>query len=85
MFGFRFQTIWPASKSDGITNTWIVKPGARSRGRGILVLNKLDSIMQFCKPVSNIIQQDESRYVVQKYLGSCPISHVQILTRKKTK
>ncbi|CAG0922783.1 unnamed protein product, partial [Notodromas monacha] len=43
----RVEAIWPASKSDGVTNTWIVKPGARSRGRGILVLNKLDSIMQF--------------------------------------
>ncbi|CAG0921237.1 unnamed protein product, partial [Notodromas monacha] len=71
----RVEAIWPASKSDGVTNTWIVKPGARSRGRGILVLNKLDSIMQFSKPMSNIIQQDESRYVVQKYLETPLLIH----------
>ena len=44
---------------------WIVKPGAKSRGRGIQLTNKLEKVMDKINPVA----VKESRYVVQKYIG----------------
>ncbi|CAG0905351.1 unnamed protein product, partial [Cyprideis torosa] len=57
----------PQMKWDGTRNIWIVKPGARSRGRGILVLSSLDDILAFSRP-TNMNWPEESRYVVQKYI-----------------
>ena len=55
----------PEFDLDGVLNIWIVKPGARSRGRGIELMNKIDIIVNRLSP--SIMK--ESRYVVQKYIG----------------
>lgn len=55
----------PQSSHDGTLNLWIVKPGARSCGRGIQVMNRLESIMARTQPTAG----KEARFVVQKYIG----------------
>lgn len=56
---------WPQLYLDGVTNLWIVKPGAKSRGRGIQVMRKLEDILSRLGTFHN----NDSRYVVQKYIG----------------
>ncbi|XP_075212930.1 tubulin monoglycylase TTLL3-like [Lycorma delicatula] len=55
---------WPQIHLDGVTNLWIVKPGAKSRGRGIQVMRKLEDIIG---RIGNL-QSKDPRYVVQKYI-----------------
>lgn len=57
---------WPQVDMDGTNNLWIVKPGAKSRGRGIVVLTKLEDILNRFTSFSS----NEPRYVVQKYIGT---------------
>lgn len=46
----------------GTKNAWILKPGGKSRGRGITIHSKYESIL------SAIRQSQESIWVVQKYI-----------------
>lgn len=70
------RKFWPQIDLDGINNIWIVKPSAQSRGRGIQLINKLDTVMGKVNPVA----MKESRYVVQKYIGQlCAVSKDNVL------
>lgn len=51
---------------DGIMNVWIMKPGNKSRGRGIVLLNKLEDVMAKMNPST----KSDTRYVIQKYIGN---------------
>ena len=56
---------WHQLDMDGMLNLWIVKPGNKSRGRGIVLVNKLEHVIN--KVNSN--NKTDNRYVVQKYIG----------------
>ncbi|XP_076228210.1 tubulin glycylase 3A [Nomia melanderi] len=54
----------PQMDMDGVMNVWIMKPGNKSRGRGIVLLNKLEDVMAKMNPTN----KTDTRYVVQKYI-----------------
>lgn len=57
---------WPQIDMDGVMNVWILKPGNKSRGRGIVLINKLEDVVARINPTG----KSEARYVVQKYIGN---------------
>ncbi|XP_014219685.1 tubulin glycylase 3A-like [Copidosoma floridanum] len=61
----RLKKYWPQLDMDGTMNIWILKPGNKSRGRGIALMNKLDDIMAKVNPTN---KATDTRFVVQKYI-----------------
>lgn len=56
---------WPQIDIDGVFNIWIVKPGNKCRGKGIMLMNNIKDIIGLI----NIPAAQKTRYVVQKYIG----------------
>ncbi|CAE1176234.1 TTLL3_8 [Acanthosepion pharaonis] len=61
----RLQILCPQFYLDGKNSVWIVKPGAKSRGRGITCYDRLEEIL---KLVDSNVAKRESKYVIQKYI-----------------
>ena len=61
----QINVIYPQS-SINENNLWIVKPGAKSRGRGIMVMDNLAEILKLVSPT---VSKKENKWVVQKYIG----------------
>lgn len=60
----KIRNYWPQIDMDGIMNVWILKPGNKSRGRGIVLMNKLEDVVARVNPTG----KQDTRYVVQKYI-----------------
>ncbi|XP_077948490.1 tubulin monoglycylase TTLL3 isoform X3 [Gasterosteus aculeatus] len=62
----RLREVSPQQDIDGTDNIWIIKPAAKSRGRGIKCARRLDRILSLVGGDPTL--KTNSKWVVQKYL-----------------